>query len=68
MQTITLLRDAAKKNIMEYCKKHNCEHEYNLFERELIRLADESNTKLPIDFYATFYNKSLNLLTHGSLF
>jgi hypothetical protein len=67
METIKLLRDTAKKNIMEYCKKNNCEDEYNLFEKELIRLSDEHNTKLPIDFYITFYNKSLNLLNYGIL-
>lgn len=67
METILLLRETAKENIMKFCDKNNCKDEYHLFERELIRLSDEHNTKLPIDFYTTFYNKSLKLLNYGIL-
>jgi len=67
MQTIINLRDAAKANIMQYCESNNCIDEYDLFEAELIRQADNFNLKLPIDFYTEFYNKSLTLLIENRL-
>ena len=67
METIKMLRDTAKANIMQYCENNNCVDEYDLFERELIRQADEFNLKLPIDFYVKFYNKSLILLKENKL-
>lgn len=67
MQTIINLRDTAKANIMKYCENNNCVDEYDLFESELIRQADEFNLKLPIDFYIEFYNKSLTLLNENKL-
>lgn len=67
MQTIINLRDAAKANIMMYCENNNCIDEYDLFESELIRQADNFNLKLPIDFYIEFYNKSLTLLIENKL-
>ena len=67
METINLLRNTAKENIMKYCIQNNCENEYDDFEKELLRQADEFNLLLPLDFYKEFYNKSLTLLNEGKI-
>lgn len=61
-QTSFNLRNAGIENIKNYCKKNNCESEFNIIKNEIMRQADEFNTSLPIDFYIKFYNLTVELL------
>lgn len=60
MNTSLKLRDAAIKNIKNYCKKYN--YNFDEVKNELIRQADEYNLKLPTDFYLSFYNLTTKLI------
>ena len=62
MNTSLKLREAAIENIQNYCKKYNCENDFDNIKNELIRQADEYNLKLPTDFYLSFYNLTTKLI------
>jgi hypothetical protein len=61
METSLKLRDAAIENIKNYCKKYDCENDFDNIKNELIKQADEFNTSLPVDFYLSFYNLTTKL-------
>lgn len=61
-QTSLNLRNAGIENIKNYCKKNNCESEFNTIKNEIVRKSDENNTLIPIDFYTKFYNLTIELL------
>jgi len=57
METIHLLRNAAKQNIKDYCNKYN--EDYTEVWNYCMNEADKYNLKLPIDFYKDLYNLTL---------
>lgn len=59
MNTALNLRNAAIKNIENYCQKYN--YNFDKVKNELIRQVDEFNFKLPTDFYLSFYNLTTKL-------
>ena len=65
LNTSLRLREAALENIRKYCEEHNEMDNYDNYVKELRKQADEFNLKLPVDFYAEFYNRSLKLLNEG---
>ena len=61
-QTSLNLRDAGIDNIKKFCIENKCENEFNEIKNHLMQEADKFNLLLPVDFYAKFYNLTIEYL------